>query len=164
MTTPRLTGSVGGLGALGLVTLVLPLVLAGCGSSKATVTGKISYKGEPLGNGRIMFINQKDPTKAGAGSIQPDGTYTVPDAPVGPATITVETIPTAAAAGGGSVGAKSGELAKPPAGMNMPMPGAGGGGGGKYVKIPDKYKTKEQSGQTYDVKAGKQEHDIDLPP
>jgi hypothetical protein len=32
------------------------------------------------------------------------------------------------------------------------------------VKIPDKYKMKDQSGQTYDVKPGKQEYNIDLPP
>jgi hypothetical protein len=154
-----LAGLVRGPGIIGLVSLLLPLGLAGCGSPKATVTGKITYNGEPLGNGRVMFISQTDPTKAGAGSIQPDGTYTVPDAPVGPATVTVETIPPAGG-GSSSLGSKAAEISKPPPGMNMPMPQ--GGGGGKYVKIPDKYKAKDQSDLSYDVKSGKQEHNIDL--
>ncbi|HJT76967.1 MAG TPA: hypothetical protein VJ739_07160 [Gemmataceae bacterium] len=123
------------------------------------MTGTISYQGKPLGNGRVMFVSQKDPSKLGTSNIESDGSYTVVGMPVGPATITVETYPPTDQ---GKVASrmKGANPVKLQSHMDMPKPPAGGG---TYVKIPDKYKAKETSGLVYDVKPGKQTHDFDLP-
>jgi hypothetical protein len=139
------------VGTLGVVCILL--ALAGCGARTGTVSGTITYQDKPLGNGRVMFINQKDPSKASQALIQPDGSYTATNVPLGPATITVETIPDTATSSG-----PGGKLKAPP---GMDMPGAGEAKG-KYVAIPAKYQSKDQSGLTYDVKPGKQEYSFDL--
>jgi hypothetical protein len=53
------------------------LLLAGCGSAEKelTVTGKVTFSGQPVGEGSVQFID--DRTGRGAEvDIQADGTYT----------------------------------------------------------------------------------------
>ena len=52
--------------------------LSGCSSTAdethfAPVTGKVTYNGKPLSQGKIVLIH--DSGKAGVGEIQPDGSY-----------------------------------------------------------------------------------------
>jgi hypothetical protein len=59
-----------------LSVFVLLAVSTGCGDKTGAVpvTGKVSYNGEPLKNGTVMFIPDGGGTAA-TGEIQPDGTF-----------------------------------------------------------------------------------------
>jgi len=74
------------LGAL--VVFGVTLALSGCGKSTGSVSGKVTYKGEPLPSGTVTFV-----TDAGVVSspIAVDGTYSIPKAPLGTVAITVTT-------------------------------------------------------------------------
>jgi len=139
---------------LGVILCVPGLV--GCGGSKkASVSGKITYKGEPLGNGTVVFIGEK--SAGGSSPIGADGSYKMRDVPVGPMKITVETVPSRPAP-------KTPNMPKAPNMPEMPpMPGQENAAPGKYVKIPDRFKDPAKSGLTYDVTPGDQKHDITLP-
>ena len=69
----------------------LAVALAGCGGadykSRGTVTGKVSVKGKNLTVGSVMFINKDGVT--GTASIDPNGNYSLSDAPVGECQVTV---------------------------------------------------------------------------
>ena len=52
------------------------LLLAGCGPDRperATVTGKVTFRGAPVPEGKIMFYPETG--RAAVGTITPDGTY-----------------------------------------------------------------------------------------
>lgn len=128
--------------------------LAGCGGmkKKAVVSGKITYKGEALGNGTVVFIGKDG--KGGSSPISAEGNYRVNDLPTGSMKITVETTPTES----------SGAINMPGVADKMPKMTveSNSGGPGKYVQIPEQYKKPDQTPLTYDVKSGDQKHDIPL--
>jgi hypothetical protein len=139
------------LALLGLILCVAGL--AGCGGmkKKAVVFGNITYKGEALGNGKVVFIGKDG--KGGSSTIGPDGRYRMADVPVGPVKITVETVPPSSSK------------------VNLPdapaMPSMTGGpsnpdSSGKYVPIPAQYRSPDQTPLTYEVKPGEQQKDITL--
>ena len=120
----------------------------GCGGAKkATVKGVVTYKGEKLGNGNVIFHGADN--KGAASPIDANGAYQLSNVPLGLMKITVETIAPATA------------TAPALPGMEMPKI-EGGPAAGKYVRIPDQYKDATKSGLTYEVKAGAQEHNINL--
>jgi hypothetical protein len=124
---------------------LLALVSLGCGGSKkATVTGNINYRGRPLPAGTVTFFNASKEI-VGNGSIA-NGSYSIANVPVGPVKIAVTTPPAIMAD------------RKHPAPQDMP----GGGSSGPIVAIPPRYGSAEQSGLTYDVHAGAQDHPIEL--
>jgi hypothetical protein len=55
---------------------LIALVLVGCGGSpaKVAVRGKVTFRGQPLKDGTVMFVAQGAGVTA-AGTIQPDGSY-----------------------------------------------------------------------------------------
>jgi hypothetical protein len=60
------------------IVLLGALILAGCGDEGPKtfpVTGKVSYQGNPLPFGAVMFVPPDGP--AGSAKIEPDGTYKV---------------------------------------------------------------------------------------
>lgn len=136
---------------IGLVVLGAVVGLSasmGCGGAKkATVKGTVTYKGEKLGNGNVVFLGADN--KGASSPIDANGSYHLSNVPLGPVKITVETIaPIAATA---------------PAMPGMEMPKIEGGpAAGKYVRIPDQYKDATRSGLTYEVKSGNHEHNINL--
>lgn len=72
-----------------LVALLMVLTLAGCGKSveTGTLTGKVTYKGQPLEFGSVM-LQPKDGGPVARGTIGADGTYSMaidgkPGAPIG---------------------------------------------------------------------------------
>jgi len=140
--------------------LLACLAATGCGSH-GSVSGKVSYKGDTLGGGTVVFISEGQASEPSP--IGPDGTYHINKIPTGLVKVTVET-----------------KSAKPaaadPRRPNMPTappqdkapPGAtepyvGSGAKGHYVWIPDDYGDPAKSGLTYDVKPGSQTKDFDLP-
>ncbi len=63
-----------------LLTLCLP-VLAGCNFDNAVpMTGAVTYEGQPVKEGQIVFTDPSGDTKSGAGAIV-DGSYNVTVAP-----------------------------------------------------------------------------------
>jgi hypothetical protein len=128
----------------------LPLValfaaLAGCGGDKrASVAGKVTVGGKgPLTGGNIRFVSVSDPNRSGGGLIKPDGTYEVPDAPVGECKVVIDnahldtsTNKATGLPGMGAPGGMPGGMKGMPGGMKgMPPVGTAGG-----VKEADKAK------------------------
>jgi hypothetical protein len=105
----------------------------------STVRGKVTYKGQRLSAGIVLFVPvQSDQSKGYSGAIQPDGTYRVQNVPVGESRVMIETDPPAK-----PKGAKKGEASK-------------------YVPIPPKYADLKTTPLRLDVKLGEQEHNIKL--
>ena len=71
--------------------VLLALALAGCSQPKATITGKVTYKGEPVNAGTVSFFGPRD--QVASAPIRPDGGYEVSGAPLGEVKITVTTPP-----------------------------------------------------------------------
>jgi hypothetical protein len=143
---------------LRIAVLVFSIVLsaAGCGSSSSSVSGKVSYKGQPLRGGTISFFGDKDWTASS--HLSEEGAYSIANVPPGQVRIAVETKtarpPTP----------PRGAMPKPP--KDAPVPKGSmydtEGQAKRYVPIPDQYADKDRSGLTYDVKPGKHEHNIEL--
>jgi hypothetical protein len=154
-------------GVFSLLTLVL--VVGGCGgdSGTGTITGKVTYKSEPLVGGQIVFLT--DTAGGFSAPIQEDGSYKVEKVPVGkvkvyfqpPATgnpfaMSMKNLPPGMRE---KVAADIAKKAKPPA--NAPpeykLPTAR-----PDIKFPKKYTDAEQSGFVYDVQKGPQSKDFPL--
>lgn len=124
------------------------LMTSGCGPAaapRAPVSGKVSYKGQPLPSGTVAFVNENT---VATGQIQ-NGQYSIPNAAVGSNKVSVTTPPP-------SVGQE----------MQMKQKVEGktfSGEATKPVAIPAKYNNPEGSGLTYTVTADKnQTYDIEL--
>jgi len=149
--------------------LLLLFVASGCGpgnSTSGTVSGKVTYKGQPVTGGSLAFH-----TKEGAiypTVINEDGTYTLTGMPTGDMTVTVDTealnpdkvIPTYGEPG------QPGQPGQPGAGGTMqPPPGVAAPPQketGKYIKIPEKYNDPTKSGLTVNVTSTGTKKDFDL--
>ena len=125
--------------------LVLLVLSAGCGRSTGTVSGKVTFEDQPLGFGTIALICQDGSVSSG---MIRDGTYTIPEVPVGPVEITVR--------------------AYPPPRPTMTPPGetraAAQPPQSEFVPIPERYSDHDQSGLAYTVVPGAQTHDLALEP
>ncbi len=123
------------------------LALAGCGESKGELEGKVTFNGQPLPGGQVIVHPSKgwtddDNAANKSSSIQPDGSYFIPNLPPGPAKVTVMTSPPF------KVWINS---------ANEPKEYLG-----KYVPIPENYKDVNKSGLSVEVKKGKTEYNIAL--
>jgi hypothetical protein len=138
--------------------LGISLAAAGCdGSSTATITGKVYYNDAPLKGGNVSFMT-KDQKVIRLSEISEDGSYTIEKMPTGEALITVET-------SGLKPPAQKMPANKPPPGVEPPAgykPLDFEERAKRYVPIPDRYSDPKQSGLTYQVQKGKQQHDIKL--
>jgi hypothetical protein len=122
--------------------LLLPLILAGCGGppdGPAAATGKVSYRGQPLPHGTIVFT--PDAIRGGTGlpvraEIQPDGSYRLR---------TTE-----------AVGLPPGWYRVTVAAVDTANPAPGATFSGPRSLLPVKYRDPEQSGLLCEVKAGKE--------
>ncbi len=131
-----------------LLVLAAPLGLVGCNSAIGTVRGKVYYNGTLLKGGTVTFVcadGRAIPT-----GIREDGTYVLEQVPVGNVKICVDT---------SSLSPKSrkGYAYEPPPGAKAPSRKSQ-----EYVEIPGKYADPAQSGLTFAVKGGRQDHDVKL--
>ena len=112
--------------------------LLGCGggdSSKATVSGKIAYKGVPLTSGTLSLYPAS--VSAFPIAIKADGTFNASGVPVGMMGVGIAT-----------------EAPTPPPGeTSVPV---------KVVAVPLRYKNPQTSGLTWEIKGGKNPRDFDL--
>ncbi len=152
--------------------LVLPLFLAlvpGCSKNSATpcsVNGKITYKGEIVPAGSITF-------HVAEGGIftysLKDGAYSGTDLPAAEMVVTIETEsanpkgrPNATYGGQGREGASPDAYAAKMREMGKVPEGAAPANAGGYVKIPDKYSSKDKTPLKVTLTKGKNEKNFDL--
>jgi hypothetical protein len=139
--------------------VLLALAQTGCGGPRVgSIAGTVTYQGRPLPTGRVMFHWPND-TEVRSSRIAADGTYRLEAVPVGSVTITVEAVKPVAR---GVIGAQfSRELGFGSSGPTTPPPAADDS---DFVAIPDRYREPGRSGLAYEVKGGRQTHDLDLGP
>jgi hypothetical protein len=121
--------------SLAVASLVL---VAGCGGP-GTLTGKVTFKGEPLPGGLVTVYDNSSANNSG--QVHKDGTYLVGNIAPGPVKIGVKTAEF------------QGSFAHP---KDRKDPY------GPYVQIPMKYGDPNSSGFKTDIKTGKQEYQIEL--
>jgi hypothetical protein len=146
---------------VGVFLMLAPV--AGC-SSYGTVSGKVTYQGEPLTGGTILFTSSRGKGTRSS-PIGEDGSYTIANMPSGDVKIAVET----KSAQPPPSGAKGPPMSmQPPPGVALP-PGTLDSPiynpalrKGFAVKIPERYADPEQSGIPYVVTSGPQTYNIDL--
>jgi len=133
----------------------IPLLLLGllcghgCGQSKPVVTGKVTYKTNPLTSGEVHFVGKND-TKPRSALIGPEGKYEIIDAPLGEVRIAVVSIKSAGPPAGPSVGGKGKKTA------------GGAGPSERRSAIPTRYNNHNTSAITLIVVPGTQSFDIEL--
>lgn len=141
----------GAAGCFGIFVALIAGCIGGCGPTEpkielADVTGKVTYNGEPLKMGTVMF--QPASGAFASGEIKPDGTYSLKGA-IGPNKVMiVSRDPEPGPPGPEPAQRKAAEEALA---ANPPK---------KY--IPDEYGT-QASKLTYEVKAGTNTADFTLP-
>jgi hypothetical protein len=145
----------------GLLTALL-LVAAGCGSSSGRVSGKLTYKNNPLRGGTVTFQGVGQNGWAKTSSIAEDGSYSIDDVPKGPAQISVETQTVKPNRVGQAMAAQMTKGQNVPPEVLKSSPFGQAMQAEQYVAIPPKYSKPETSGLNYEVKGGKQQHDINL--
>lgn len=123
--------------ALGFATL-------GCsdkGNKKITVSGTVSYKGQPLTSGMLQFTGENN-GYYGAATIMPDGKYTMTDVVPGEVMVSIIQSPS-------GEGSSSGEKGKP-----APK---------RSADLPDKYRIAQTSGLKYPITPDTSELKIEIP-
>src|SRR5438132_8374938 len=142
---------------------VLILALAsGCGAKSqapAKLSGKVTYKGEALPAGMIVFHSQEDKGSYQA-QLQPDGTFEIVDIPFGKMIVTVDTeflnpakkVP-AYPGSGGKAGEDDERVA---AERKMGAKIAPKGSAKNYRKIPSKYADPKTSPLVVTLEDGRQ--------
>ena len=128
---------------IGLGLLLLLAVLGCAGSKRASVTGKVTFDGQPLEEGRITFVPDQSNPGPTAGAAVVKGTYTVPAANgvfVGKNTVQINAV------------RKTGKKIQSPFGPGLIDDVS--------EFVPKKYNL--QSELSRDIKPGKNELDFDL--
>jgi hypothetical protein len=123
--------------------LLVALAATGCsekGGSTGTVSGTVTYNGQPVPVGTISFLAEDG--RSMTGELKSDGTYKVDKVPTGKNKVAVQT-PAAR-------------------GANAPADIMGNTTQVKPVPIPEKYGDNSKSGLSLEVKKGTQTFDITL--
>ncbi len=112
---------------------LLALFASGCGGEAVgTISGAVTFEGQPLPEGIVSFVTAKGPVVTGRVH---EGAYVVKGVPVGPAKITVRQI-------------------VDPFARHPPS--------SRAKEIPLRYRSADDSGLTYTVVSGPQTHDLEL--
>lgn len=129
----------------GLIVL-LALTISGCGKSSGTVTGHVKYKGEVVTAGNVTFYGPND--QIATALINPDGSYTVLQAPLGTVKVGVTAPPHMSKT-------KAQNLQRKKKGQFAPQTT-------ESENIPLKYGKPDESGLELNVTKGTQPFEIDL--
>lgn len=123
------------------------MVATGCGPQVGTVSGRVSYEGEPIPVGNVTFYGEQN--QVVFAQLTETGTYSIDRVPVGKVLVTVETPnvkPFVLEPG----------QPPPPPGMLSPayrLPN---------IPIPVRYRDRRSSGLETTVQTGEQTYDITL--
>ncbi len=134
----------------------LLLALAGCGTGKAEVTGKVTHHGKPVTWGTVIVQGPDGMPQSGA--IQPDGTYLVQGVAAGPAKVGVISRDPGVRAGGRGRRVDKGDAGGQQTAVTYPAVDRS-----KWFPLPEKYESPDTSGLTAILAPGANAHDIDLP-
>jgi hypothetical protein len=117
----------------------------------ASVSGTVKYQGKIVTGGMIRLIALRDENETATGRILGDGTFTIPNAPLGEVKVVVDT-----------------EMARfdpstmvknaPPSAITFPK-----GSPMKYVPIDRKYRDPAQTSVRLTIEKGEQKKDIEMP-
>lgn len=140
--------------AAAAVSVGLAAAAAGCGGGTGTVAGTVTYRGKPIPSGSVvLYCADKQIVR---GLIGPDGAYTIPNVPPGPAAVTVQA------------------HARVPDGLRFrqnlppvqdgPTPPDAAPAADKVVAVPPRYSLPEESGLSVVVGPGPTTFDIPLRP
>lgn len=146
------------------------LIIAGCtGSSKTpcTVSGKVTYKGQPVTGGSIAFNPTSEDQQGMYGyDIKPDGTYEgTSSLPVGEYIVVIDTEslnPNKAKQDAGGMGGKNEKMQQMYREKMKQMGKGGNPPQGTYVQIPKKYSDKKTSDLKAKLTSGKNVKDFEL--
>jgi hypothetical protein len=148
------------MNSIGRFVLIAPLFLVPvCGCSKnpsapASISGTVTYKGDPVTGGTLTFVTKENVNYSTA--IGADGKYGKSDLPEGEMKVVIETesikpktdVPAYGEGRGNPIG---------------PAPkGAKQVSAGKYVKIPDKYNSAVTTDLKVTLSSGSQTQDFEL--
>ncbi len=127
---------------------LLATTLPGCLQSTGTVSGKVTFQGQPVAAGSVTFIHADGPTRSG--SIQ-EGSYSVARIPPGACTILVVSLPS------------------PRSMWNLEKQERVGGDRDSSrfrtpTPLPSRYSDPKESDIHYEVKVGRQTYHIELKP
>jgi hypothetical protein len=137
------------------------MLSAGCGT-KGEVSGTVTYQGKPLPVGNVTFVDASSNQALGSSTID-NGKYAISKVPAGPVKILVTTPPPQTAAGSRPPSFMQKMIEKKAKSQGMAAPSdESGGPPTPQVTVPTKYGDPNQSGLTYTVQSGAQQHDIDL--
>jgi hypothetical protein len=138
-----------------LLIVAFTLAPLGCGAGKASLSGKVLFKGRPVTQGSVSVYSE---TGAFASAdIQPDGSYSIPECPTGKLKIAVSSPDPQEIAAQAATAKASGRLAP-----NAPEPPAPKAPATSWFSLDPRYANPDDSGLTVDVSAGDNEHDIIL--
>jgi hypothetical protein len=133
------------------------MTVMGCGGGgTATVSGKVTYKGEPVTAGYVTYYGADG--KTDSGRIDADGHYTVYKAPVGDVKVAVLTSDPKRRVPSGGL-SKGKQASKHPDSEITASDQVG-----KFVAIPPRYKDPDKSGLAFTVKSGSQVINLELNP
>jgi hypothetical protein len=136
---------------IGLLFLFL-VPISGCGGGgkpSGTVSGTVTYKGEPLPQGRVTFYGPNN--QVASALIEEGGKYTATKVPLGEVKVAVDTPPAPSKA---AIKAAK-DKRRFERGVPIVLPE-------NTISIPKKYENPELSGLSLTVKAGSQSYDIPL--
>lgn len=127
----------------GLLALAALCAALGCskGVKKITVTGKVTYQGQPVRSGIVRFIGPEGAYSAGP--VQSDGTYTVTDVLPGETKVGIMESPSGS-------GSSSGDKPEKSAATKGAAP------------LPEKYREPTTSGLVYSITPETTELDIQI--
>jgi hypothetical protein len=155
--------------------------LSGCGRPTGSITGKLTFKGNPVKGGTVSFQSTESADRKYGGYINEDGTYTVPLITAGSYKIIVETNSIKPKERKTGYGGKSAAAKAPdntPVNKELspeikekvhegyhpsnPAEARANQVAARYIEIPASYSKAETTKLTYTATGGSQTHDIDL--
>jgi hypothetical protein len=131
-----------------LVAVLVATTLPGCLRTTGTVSGKVTFQGQPVPAGSVTFVHADGATISG--SIH-EGSYSIARVPIGACTILVVSLPS-------------------PRSVWNPQKKERVGGEGASAKsrnprpLPPRYSDAKESDLHYEVTTGHQTYNIDLKP
>jgi hypothetical protein len=132
-----------------VVALAAAVLVAGCARPRASVSGKVTYKGKPVTSGNVVIIGQ-DGKASPPGAIGTDGSYVIDGAPVGHVKAAVDNPPPP----------------EPPPNApktpNDPEVQQDKQLAARYVATPPQYRDPKKSGLEHDLQSGSNTWNIEL--